>query len=137
VAAGSFVVLLGNPDVLPGGKGVAQVPLHWRGQRQQPATAVPEQVAETGDQFEVQVEPDNASQDISLPADFAEALSSDRAAGEFFGRLSPSQQKGHIQSIEAAKTPETRQRRIARSGRAAAGATRALIWPRRRTVQYR
>jgi uncharacterized protein YdeI (YjbR/CyaY-like superfamily) len=52
---------------------------------------------------------------VELPADLAEALSKDDAARRFFGGLSVSQKKWHVQSVESAKTPETRQRRVGKS----------------------
>jgi hypothetical protein len=37
------------------------------------------------------------------------------AQGRFFDGLSASRKKWHVQSVESAKTPETRQRRIGKS----------------------
>jgi len=49
---------------------------------------------------------------VEMPADFAAALDADAAARRFFDGLSNSLQRYHVDSISAAKTPETRQRRI-------------------------
>jgi Bacteriocin-protection, YdeI or OmpD-Associated/Domain of unknown function (DUF1905) len=68
-----------------------------------------------GDAIDVKVELDTQPRVVSLPADLAEALSKDPAARQFFDGLSPSLQKWHVQQAESAKTPETRQRRIAKS----------------------
>jgi Bacteriocin-protection, YdeI or OmpD-Associated len=68
-----------------------------------------------GDDITVELELDTQSREVGLPADLAEALSTDPAARQFFDGLSPSQKKWHIQQAESAKTPETRQRRIAKS----------------------
>jgi uncharacterized protein YdeI (YjbR/CyaY-like superfamily) len=50
-----------------------------------------------------------------VPADFAEALDRDAEAKRFFDGLSYSNKSRHVLSIEGAKTPETRQRRIEKS----------------------
>jgi uncharacterized protein YdeI (YjbR/CyaY-like superfamily) len=68
-----------------------------------------------GDNIDVALELDTAPRHVELPADLAEALSKDDAACQFFEGLSASQKKWHVQSIESAKTPETRQRRIGKS----------------------
>ncbi|MGH2540080.1 MAG: YdeI/OmpD-associated family protein, partial [Actinomycetota bacterium] len=43
------------------------------------------------------------------------ALAKDAGADAFFQGLSYSKQRWHVLSVEGAKTPETRQRRIAKS----------------------
>jgi hypothetical protein len=68
-----------------------------------------------GDDIDVALELDTAPRHVELPADLAEALSKDDAARRFFEGLSASQKKWHVQSVESAKTPETRQRRIGKS----------------------
>jgi hypothetical protein len=68
-----------------------------------------------GDDIDVELELDTAPRHVELPADLAEALSKDDAARQFFDGLSASQKKWHVQSVESAKTPETRQRRIGKS----------------------
>jgi uncharacterized protein YdeI (YjbR/CyaY-like superfamily) len=49
---------------------------------------------------------------VTLPADFAAALAADAQASTFFGKLSNSMQRYHIDNITAAKSADTRQRRI-------------------------
>jgi hypothetical protein len=49
---------------------------------------------------------------VEIPADFATALDADEAARQFFGALSNSLQRYHVDNINAAKSPDTRQRRI-------------------------
>jgi hypothetical protein len=68
-----------------------------------------------GDDLDVELELDTAPRHVELPADLAEALSNDDAARRFFEGLTASQKKWHVQSVESAKTPETRQRRIGKS----------------------
>ena len=68
-----------------------------------------------GDEVDVDVELDTAPREVSLPADFALALDRDPAAKRTFDGLSYSMQNYHVQQIEGAKTPETRQRRIEKS----------------------
>ena len=68
-----------------------------------------------GDEVDVEVELDTAPREVSLPADFAAALERDAAAKRTFEGLSNSLKNYHVQQIEGAKTPETRQRRITKS----------------------
>jgi hypothetical protein len=68
-----------------------------------------------GDEVDVEVELDTAPREVSLPADFAAALERDAAAKRTFEGLSNSLKNYHVQQIEGAKTPETRQRRIEKS----------------------
>ena len=49
---------------------------------------------------------------VSVPDDFAAALSADTDAGTLFASLSNSLQRYHVDNINGAKTAETRQRRI-------------------------
>jgi hypothetical protein len=65
-----------------------------------------------GDEVEVQVELDTAPRVIEPPADFAMALDAEPAARKAFNSLSYSHQRRWVMSIDDAKTPETRQRRI-------------------------
>lgn len=51
---------------------------------------------------------------VDVPADFAAALV-DSGTRDFFDSLANSLQRYHIDNINAAKTPETRDRRIAKS----------------------
>jgi Domain of unknown function (DUF1905)/Bacteriocin-protection, YdeI or OmpD-Associated len=67
-----------------------------------------------GDEVEVEVVLDTEPREVSLPPGLAEALHGDEAARRCFERLSYSQQQRHVLDVTAAKTAETRQRRIAR-----------------------
>ena len=71
--------------------------------------------AEAGDALRVSVVLDGAPAEIEVPADLAEALAGDRGTAEFFAGLTASQRKGFIVPIEAAKSADTRQRRVDRS----------------------
>jgi hypothetical protein len=68
-----------------------------------------------GDEIDVRLELDTQPREVELPADFAAALAKDPTARQFFDGLSASQKKWHVQSVESAKTEETRQRRITKS----------------------
>jgi hypothetical protein len=68
-----------------------------------------------GDEIEVEIALDTAPREVSLPADFAAALERDPQAKRTFDGLSYSLRNYHVQQIEGAKTPETRQRRIEKS----------------------
>ncbi len=50
-----------------------------------------------------------------MPADFSAALDADQAPHQFFDHLPNSLQRYHVDNINAAKTPETRQKRIDRA----------------------
>jgi hypothetical protein len=67
-----------------------------------------------GDTIDVTLELDTAPREVEVPLDFAEALALDVAARECWNSLSYSNQLRHVLSIEGAKTPETRQRRLAK-----------------------
>jgi bifunctional DNA-binding transcriptional regulator/antitoxin component of YhaV-PrlF toxin-antitoxin module len=68
-----------------------------------------------GDEVEVEIELDTAPREVTVPPDFAEALDADLAARRFFDSLSYSNKQRVVLPIEEAKTPETRQRRIAKA----------------------
>jgi hypothetical protein len=68
-----------------------------------------------GDEIEVDIELDQAPREVVVPPDFAEALDGAPEARRFFDGLSYSKQRWHVLSVEDAKTPETRERRIAKS----------------------
>jgi hypothetical protein len=68
-----------------------------------------------GDDVDVDIELDTAPREVTVPPDFAKALRRDADAKRFFDGLSYSKQQWHVQSIEGAKTDETRQRRIEKS----------------------
>jgi len=66
-----------------------------------------------GDEVEIDIELDTQPRAVTVPPDFADALDRDADAGRFFDGLSYSNKRRFVLSIEAAKTAETRQRRIA------------------------
>jgi hypothetical protein len=68
-----------------------------------------------GDEVTVMVEPDTEPRTITVPADLAAALAGDPVAQRAFDALSYSGKSRHVTAIEAAKTPETRQRRVAQA----------------------
>ena len=68
-----------------------------------------------GDTIEIDLQVDTEPREVSVPADFAEALDREPAARQFFDQLSYSNRSWHVLSIEGAKTDATRQRRIAKS----------------------
>ena len=65
-----------------------------------------------GDPIRVILTVADTPQEVTLPAGFAAALAADEQASVFFGKLSNSMQRYHVDNITAAKTAETRQRRI-------------------------
>lgn len=65
-----------------------------------------------GDAFDVDIALDTEVREVTVPDDFSAALDQDAEARRFFDGLSYSQKLRHVLSIEEAKTPETRQRRI-------------------------
>ena len=65
-----------------------------------------------GDQIHVVLTLAEGSRDVAVPDDLAAALAADPAAAAFFSALSNSLQRYHVDNVNAAKTPETRQRRI-------------------------
>lgn len=68
-----------------------------------------------GDEVDVELELDTAPREIAVPADLAEALDHDPDARKRFDALSYSRRQAHVLAVEAAKTPQTRQRRIAKA----------------------
>ncbi len=65
-----------------------------------------------GDPIRVSLTIADAPPEVKVPSDFAAALAADERASAFFGKLSNSMQRYHIDNINAAKSAETRQRRI-------------------------
>ena len=65
-----------------------------------------------GDPVRVTLAVADTPREVTVPADFAAALASDERASVFFGKLSNSMQRYHIDNITAAKSADTRQRRI-------------------------
>ena len=68
-----------------------------------------------GDEVEVRLELDTAPREVIVPDDFAAALDADPEARRTFDALSYSNKRFHVEPITGARTPETRQRRIAKS----------------------
>jgi hypothetical protein len=68
-----------------------------------------------GDKVDVEIELDTSPREVTVPPDFAKALKKDAKAKKTFDALSYSNKGWHVQSIEGAKTDETRQRRITKS----------------------
>jgi hypothetical protein len=68
-----------------------------------------------GDSVEVELELDTAPRIVEVPEDLAAAIAADPAAAAFWPTLSYSNQRWHVLSVEGAKSPDTRQRRIASS----------------------
>lgn len=65
-----------------------------------------------GDPIQVELTVMDSPREVSVPGDFASALAADDQATVFFGRLSNSLQRYHIDNINGAKSADTRQRRI-------------------------
>ena len=65
-----------------------------------------------GDPIRVVLTLADRPREATVPDDLAAALSTDPAAGAFFQQLSGSLRRYHVDNINAAKTTETRQRRI-------------------------
>jgi hypothetical protein len=65
-----------------------------------------------GDEVDVEVELDTEPREVTVPADLAAALERDEPARRSFERLAYSHRLRHVLAVEAAKAPETRQRRI-------------------------
>jgi len=68
-----------------------------------------------GDEVDVDIALDTAPREVVVPPDFAAALDAEPAARSTFDRLSYSNKSWHTYQLAAAKTEETRQRRIAKS----------------------
>jgi len=68
-----------------------------------------------GQKVDVDVELDTAPREVTVPADLARALSRDAAAKRSFEGLSFRNKQRIVISIEALKTPDTRERRIGKA----------------------
>lgn len=68
-----------------------------------------------GDDLEVSLELDTAPREVTVPADLATALDAEPAARRTFDGLSYSNRSWHVLQMQAAKTDETRRRRIEKS----------------------
>jgi Domain of unknown function (DUF1905)/Bacteriocin-protection, YdeI or OmpD-Associated len=66
-----------------------------------------------GDRVAVDIVPDTEERSVRIPADLTAALDRARVRNAF-DKLSYSNQHRHVLSVEGAKSPETRQRRINR-----------------------
>ena len=66
-----------------------------------------------GDPITVDLEVDTAPRTVEVPDDLAAALTAASGALEVFDALAPSARKAHVANVESAKTPDTRERRIA------------------------
>jgi hypothetical protein len=65
-----------------------------------------------GDPIRVTLTLADSPREVNVPEDLAAALAADRTAATFFATLSNSLQRYHVDNINAAKSAETRQRRI-------------------------
>jgi len=68
-----------------------------------------------GVKIDVTLELDTAPRVMDVPPDLQKALDADKTAKAYFATLSYSNQRRHVDPINAAKTPETRARRIEKS----------------------
>ena len=68
-----------------------------------------------GEAISVTLELDAAPRVMEVPADLQAALDKNKPAKAYFATLSYSNQRRHIEPIIAAKTPETRARRLEKS----------------------
>jgi hypothetical protein len=64
-----------------------------------------------GDPVSVTVTVADGPRRVEVPPELATALAADRTASDYFGTLSNSLQRFHCDTVAAAKSPETRQRR--------------------------
>ena len=68
-----------------------------------------------GDSVDVHLELDTEPREVAVPPDFATALAGNAPAKHFFDGLSYSNKLRHVLAVEAAKSTETRRRRIAKA----------------------
>jgi len=68
-----------------------------------------------GDEVDVDIELDTQPREVNVPADLAAALDHEPDARQAFDRMPYSHQPRYVTVIDDAKTPETRQRRIAKT----------------------
>ncbi len=68
-----------------------------------------------GDRVQVIMETDAEPRTVELPPDLEKALAKSKAARTRFDQLSYTHRKEYVQWIEAAKRPDTRQRRLAQT----------------------
>jgi hypothetical protein len=65
-----------------------------------------------GDPIRVRLTVADTPREVDVPADFAAALAGEEGTSAFFEKLANSLQRYHVDTINGARTPETRQRRI-------------------------
>ena len=65
-----------------------------------------------GDPIRVTLTVATTPREVVIPPDFAEALAAEDGTRAFFDNLSNSVQRYHVDNVNGAKTPETRQRRV-------------------------
>lgn len=65
-----------------------------------------------GDPVHVTLTVASTPREVEVPGDFAAALKQDPAVETFFSSLSNSLQRFHVDTVNGARTPQTRQRRI-------------------------
>lgn len=65
-----------------------------------------------GDEVHVALTLAEGPRPVDMPADFGSALDNEPAAKTFFATLSNSMQRYHVDNVNGAKAPATRQRRI-------------------------
>ena len=68
-----------------------------------------------GDEIDVDLELDTAPREVEVPEDLAAALADEPEARAFYDGLSYSNRRWYVLSVEGAKTPETRQRRVVKA----------------------
>lgn len=68
-----------------------------------------------GDPISVTLTVADSPREVNVPDDFAAALAADAQVGAFFATLSNSMQRYHVDTINAAKSVETRERRIGKA----------------------
>ena len=68
-----------------------------------------------GETVPVQLERDTEERVINAPADLERALKADKAAQATWDKLSYTHRREHVEHLEDAKKPETRQRRLEKS----------------------
>jgi hypothetical protein len=68
-----------------------------------------------GDIIDVEIELDTQPREVTVPEDLSDALAGDLDAHRFFETLSYSNKRAIVTPIADAKSPETRERRIARA----------------------
>jgi uncharacterized protein YdeI (YjbR/CyaY-like superfamily) len=68
-----------------------------------------------GDEVDVDIEPDAESREVTIPADFADALAHEDTARTFFDGLSYTDRKEWVRWVQEAKRAETRAGRLAKA----------------------